>query len=97
MKRIPVQSVKGHSPSATETLRKLFVLREIERQAGLFSVSFSDAIQPAEQDDADGCWRHLQSALFAGVIFNRLIRRHPQVRKLLELPDAERKSPILHM
>jgi hypothetical protein len=97
VKRIPVQSVKGHSPSATESLRKLFVLHEIERQAGLFSVSFSDAMQAAERDDADGCWRHLQSALFAGIIVNRLIRRHPQVKNMLKLPDTEQESPILHM
>jgi hypothetical protein len=97
MKRIPVQSVKGKTDLATESLKMLFSLNEVERQATIFGASFKDAMEAAQRDDADGCWRHMQSALFAGIVVNRLIRRHSDLARMLNLPNDEKDTPLLHL
>jgi hypothetical protein len=51
----------------------------------------------AQVDDTAKCWRHLQSALFAGIIVHRLITRHPGLKGTLNLPTDEQDTPILHM
>ena len=73
-RRIPVQSVKGPTSEATETLRLLFCLVEIERQAEVFSQSLDDALLEAiEKGNTTAAWRHIQSAMFAAIIVHRFV------------------------
>ena len=73
-RRIPVQSVSGPTPEATETLRLLFCLVEIERQAEIFSQSLDDAISEAtDKGNTTAAWRHIQSAMFAAIIVHRFV------------------------
>jgi hypothetical protein len=98
-RRIPVQSVKGPIPG-DETLRLLFCLVEIERQAEIFSQSLDDAISEAiDRGNTMPAWRHIQSAMFAAIIVNRFVRirkatnstadRRARLRGLLALPDFQ--------
>jgi hypothetical protein len=73
-RRIPVQSVCGPTPEATETLRLLFCLVEIERQAEIFSRSLDDALSEAiDKGNTTAAWRHIQSAMFAAIIVHRFV------------------------
>lgn len=71
--RIPVEPFGGATPEITEAIRDRRYLREVGRQAAIFNDSFAEAMHAAQAASTDDCWRHLQSALFAGVIVNRLI------------------------
>lgn len=71
---IPLASVSGTSENHTKALRLLFCLREVERQASIFNASVDDAMHAAlELGDADRTWRHIQSAMFAAIVVNRLV------------------------
>ncbi|MEV4638342.1 hypothetical protein AB0J80_13425 [Actinoplanes sp. NPDC049548] len=70
---IPLQSIKGENDAATEILRELFYLVEIERQAKIFNESFQSAVDAALQGENSLSWRHMQSAMFAGIIVSRLV------------------------
>lgn len=78
-----MHSVSGSTPEATDTLRLVVYLTEVDRQAELFSRSFADALHAAVLGDDNEVWRHLQSALFAAIVVNRLLtnespwREHP--------------------
>lgn len=102
-----MQTVTGETEEASGRLRMLFCLGELERQAEMFGRSFLDAMRvalPVEGDQTD-VWRHLQSALFAGVIVNRLLRgaspeqvRAAQLRELVCLTGEDGQgSPILEL
>jgi hypothetical protein len=69
-----MQSVTGGSLRDTKRLRDLFYLGELERQADIFVRSFTDVMRAVDADDQLDVWRHLQAALFAGIIANRLVR-----------------------
>lgn len=116
MGRIPLASIRGSSPAATEALQLLLYLTEVERQAKIATRAFErawlGAMRPADQQDTEAIWADLQACLFASIIVERVllpregaIRSYPkatrnrrvaqalkrggQLRKLLELPDAE--------
>ena len=71
--RTPVEPFRGATPEITEAIRDRRYLREISRQAAIFNASFAQAMEAADCHSLDDCWRHLQGALFAGIIVNRLI------------------------
>lgn len=72
-RRIPLHLVSGSTEELTDALRLEVFLREVDRQADLFNRSFADALRAAGVDDADEVWRHIQSALFAAIVVNRLV------------------------
>lgn len=100
-RRIPNQTV------ADKTCQWIYYLGELERQADLFDRSFQDGMAAATRDDPTDTWRHLQSALFAGIIVNRLLtgrgarqpeaalKRAKYLRELVGLDAADHSSPIL--
>lgn len=58
----------------TDTLRLLFYLVETERQAEIFNDALEDSVAAAlVSGDSLRTWRHLQGALFAAIIVNRLV------------------------
>jgi hypothetical protein len=76
--RIPQRSLKGSDPVASEALRDLVYLDELDRQAGIVSTNVAFAWRRA----ASGCsqtdakvWSALQAALFAAIIVQRIL--HP--------------------
>lgn len=76
------------------SLREIFVLDELERQAKIFDSSFTDALAAARADDADHAWRHVQAALFAAIVVQRTIRRHDRIRVELGVPTDEAATPL---
>lgn len=83
-RRLPLQSVKG------QLLQDLFYLGELAQQADIFDRSFVDAMESVEREDVVDVWRHLQAALFAGVVVNRLLRSEGARDKKLAEPRAKR-------
>ena len=69
----PLRAFAGETPEATAALRSSYYLDEVDRQAAIFNASFLDAMNSALAWDAETCWRHLQSSLFAAIVVNRLI------------------------
>ncbi|MEU5780121.1 hypothetical protein [Micromonospora lupini] len=72
-RRIPAQSIKGPDAASTESLKWLYYLIEVERQAEIFNIEFQAAIRTAQGSKTDEAWRHLQSAMFAGIVVSRLV------------------------
>ena len=63
------------------------ILDELDRQARIFNESFYEAMTAAlVDDDAEECWRHLQGALRAAIIVNRLV----DPRNVLGWPGVNR-------
>jgi hypothetical protein len=70
--------VCGPTPDDDKTLRLLFCLVEIERQAEVFSQSLDDALSEAiDKGNTTAAWRHIQSAMFAAIIVSRFLAKHP--------------------
>lgn len=88
-RRLPLQSVHG------QVLQDLFYLGELARQADIFDRSFSDAMASAAQEDVLGVWRHLQAALFSGIIVNRLLRSEGARNRKLADPRAARLRSLI--
>lgn len=90
-----------------QLLQDLFYLGELAQQADLFDRCFAGAMDSVRRDDVVDVWRHLQGALFAGVIVNRLLRsegardqrladpRATRLRECVGLHEVE--SPILKL
>jgi len=77
-RRLPLSPRAGKTPDATKVLHDLMYLQELSRQAAIFNRSFWDAMTAAlVTNDLDECWRHLQSALFVGIVVNRLVDPGP--------------------
>jgi hypothetical protein len=75
-RRIPLQSVRGADEETTDLLRLVFYLVEVERQAEVFNLSFADAMKYGLETGASTeTWRHLQSAMFAAIVVNRMVSR----------------------
>jgi len=71
---IPVYPHGAEDPAAAAALRDLMYLDELERQARVFTSSFGDAMTAAlVANDDQETWRHLQSAVFAAIVVNRLV------------------------
>ncbi|GIE32271.1 hypothetical protein Ait01nite_053160 [Actinoplanes italicus] len=59
-------------------MRLLFYLGEVERQAEIFNEEIEDAIGSAlREDDSVRVWRHLQAAMFAGIVVSRMVTLGP--------------------
>lgn len=104
--RVPLRSIRGSTPDATEALKELIYLDEVERQAELYNVAFSDAMRTAARGDAFATFRHIQTSLFSAIIVYRLVTnqgtkvaaaRSERLRSLLLLEGAEVHTPILSM
>lgn len=84
--RVPMWSLRGETPKATEALQTLLYLRELDRQATIFGACFDNArrlglLANTDQDDMV-VWANLQGALFAAIVVQRLLRPvEEQVRK----------------
>jgi hypothetical protein len=81
-RRIPTRAYKGETPDCTAALRECVYLDELERQARIFTRSFSEAMTAAlVADDAEECWRQLQSSMSA---LQRIVplgaRLHPRTQ-----------------
>jgi hypothetical protein len=73
-RRIPTRAYKGETLDCTAALRECVYLDELERQARIFTRSFSEAMTAAlVADDAEECWRQIQSSMFAAIVVNRLV------------------------
>ncbi|WP_181562672.1 hypothetical protein [Micromonospora noduli] len=72
-RRIPVQSIKGPDATATDSLKWLYYLIEVERQGQIFNSEFQVAVRAGQDGQTDEAWCHLQSAMFAGIIVSRLV------------------------
>lgn len=99
-RRIPLQSVTGDNLRETKRLHDLFYLGELERQADIFMRSFTDAMRAVDADDQLDVWRHLQAALFAGIIANRLVRarnRYQVSNELTRLVINRRAARLRHL
>lgn len=83
MMRVPLQSIRGETSSQTKVLGRLVVLDELDRQARIFHASFLDAMKAGDSNDADGALRHIQSALFAGIVVDRTLRQNGKIRSAL--------------
>jgi len=70
---IPVQSIKGPDAESTDSLRWLYYLIEVERQAQIFNSEFQEAVKSGQDHRTDEAWCHLQSAMCAGIIVSRLV------------------------
>jgi hypothetical protein len=73
-RRIPIQSIKAKDEDGTKRLKLLMHLGEVERQSAIFGACFENAMSVSE-DAADGtdAWRHIQGAMFAAIVVNRLV------------------------
>lgn len=92
-RRIPTYSVKGPTEEATERLRLRFYLEELGRQADLFGRSFADALDAVARDDPTDAWRHVQSAIFAAIVVNRLLTNsQPRPRAGWALKEAQKAA-----
>ncbi len=90
---IPIQSVRGPTDDATNTLRLIFYLVEIERQAEIFGTSLDEALTAAiSKRDTISTWRHLQSAVFAAIIVNRILSLDVDARPWLGQSKKEAKK-----
>lgn len=105
MSRVPIYSVKGPSEEITRGLKLSVYLREVGRQAAIYNASFSDAMRTGLRWDREATFRHVQSALFAAIVVNRLLtnRANPtacaraaQLRDALLIADNA-VTPILSM
>lgn len=87
---MPVQSLQGPHKEATEALRDLLYIGEVERQACIVNEAIGRAwiraMQDATPTDDRAVWSDLQSALFAAIIVQRL---------LLPAPGSVHKRPQL--
>jgi hypothetical protein len=73
-RRIPLQSVRDSDPEITQKLKLLFYLREVERQAEIHNGAVEAAIDEWRRSgELKATWRHLQAALFAAIIVNRIV------------------------
>lgn len=75
-------SLRGPNDAATEALRLRLYVDELDFQAGIALDAFGRAWIAAHQAaaDEDAVWADLQSALFAGIIIDRMIRPSRNVR-----------------
>jgi hypothetical protein len=89
---LPLRLFAGETPEVTAALRSSYYLDEVDRQAAIFNASFLDAMNAALADETESCWRHLQSALFAAIVVNRLIDPRPNQRGWSQVPAAEAQS-----
>ncbi|KUG51433.1 hypothetical protein AVL62_08755 [Serinicoccus chungangensis] len=77
-----IRATRGASDEATADLRDLAFLDELQTQAGMFIASFEDAMDAALQSsEFDAAVRHLQGALFAATIINRILDPHVRNRE----------------
>lgn len=90
--RLPLRAFAGETPEATASLRSFYYLDEVDRQAAIFNASFEDAMNAALADDTENCWRHLQSALFAAIVVNRLIDPRLNQRGWAQTSAAEART-----
>ncbi|WP_143194370.1 hypothetical protein [Micromonospora sp. CB01531] len=79
-RRIPVQSVRDSDDETTKKLRLLFYLGEVERQAEIYNEATEEAVEAWRRGaHLKTIWRHLQAALFAAIVVNRLVtNKNPQ-------------------
>jgi hypothetical protein len=71
-----MRSLKGANQDATEALRLLLYLDEIDRQAMIVNQAFAQAWIGALKREPDNqrVWADLQAALFAAVVVERILR-----------------------
>jgi hypothetical protein len=82
----PIASLRGESAEATQALRTMLYLRELDRQATIFGICFDNALSvallPTTAADDVGVWANLQGALFAAIVVQRVLQPvEKQVRK----------------
>lgn len=103
---VPLRSIRGATPDATDALRELIYLDEVERQAELYNIAFSDVMRTSARGDASATFRHIQASIFSAIIVYRLVTnkrnevaaaRSERLRSLLLLEGAEVRTPILTM
>ena len=93
-RRIPLQSVRDSDPEVTEKLRLLFYLSELERQAEIYNGAVEAAIDEWRGNgELKAIWRHLQAALFAAVVVNRIVcNTNPTAQGWPSATEAESKA-----
>ncbi|MFF8855650.1 hypothetical protein [Streptomyces althioticus] len=98
-RRIPMRSLKGANPVASEALRDMVYLDELDRQAGIVnnSIAFAWRRAAAECSPTDAkVWSALQAALFAAIIVQRIlhpggVRQYPHHKTPKESRDFARR------
>ncbi|MGQ4439863.1 hypothetical protein ACN6LI_004736 [Streptomyces violaceoruber] len=98
-RRIPIRSLKGSDPVASEALRDMVYLDELDRQAGIVnnSIAFAWRRAAAECSSTDAkVWSALQAALFAAIIVQRIlhpggVRQYPHHKTTNESRDFARR------
>ncbi|MFJ5841034.1 hypothetical protein ACIQGO_30545 [Streptomyces shenzhenensis] len=97
--RIPVRSLKGSDPVASEVLRDMVYLDELDRQAGIVNnnIVFAWRRAAAECSPTDAkVWSALQAALFAAIIVQRIlypgsVHQYPHHKTQKESRDFARR------
>ncbi len=90
-RRIPIRSVVGPTPAATEALRLACYVREVERQALAYCDSWGEAQDAARAGEVETTWHRLQGALFAAIIVSRLVTTPADVRGWPAIHKADGK------
>lgn len=94
MRGAVIYSIQAEDAEATRGLQMRFYLMELDRQAEICSEGIGDALRCAVGDNGHReAWRHLQGALFAGIVVHRLLTgAGAQGRGWRWLPARERRD-----